>query len=299
MYNQEKINDVAIIGAGPAGISCAIQLKRYGIKPLLLEKNQIGGLLRNANLVENFPGFPQGISGRDLVCKLRLHAENAGLEPVYKNVNRVGFTDGIFSIGTEKSVYKSRFMVIATGTIPGKTEIEIPQAAENRVFYEVYDLCLQENAGKKTVIIGAGDAAFDYALNLAENTCVKEAIILNRGIKTRCLELLKDRAFINNKITYIENKEITRIDEQKERLNLICTGESSIETDYLLFAIGREPNLAFLSREFSEKIEDLKNRKKLFFIGDVKNDIFRQTAIAAGDGIRAAMEVHKAINDAK
>ncbi len=258
-------NNIIIIGAGPAGMSCAIQLRRYGLKPVIIEKNTVGGLLGNANLVENYPGFPGGLTGTALVDKFNEHIKKYNLSPVFDEVCKVKFNDPVFVIKTKKSEYKAKFLVIASGTKPKKFNMP--------VFYEVCDLFKQDLKDKRIAIIGAGDAAFDYALNIADNSPAREVFILNRGTKTKCIPVLKQRALQNPKITYIENAELNENNEY----------------DYFLAAIGREANMDFIN-------PDALNAPGIYLIGDVKNGHFRQTAIAAGDGIRTAMEIYKKIN---
>ncbi len=258
-------NKVIITGAGPAGIACAIQLKRYGITPVVFEKNKPGGLLRNANLVENYPGFPGGIKGVELVEKLTEHLAGYNLCPVSEEVKRISLNnDGLFCVKTQNAAYSANFLVIASGTKPGKFNTEA-----SNVFYEVCELYKHDTRGKKIVIIGSGDAAFDYALNIAGNSRAAGVTILNRGSKTKCIPLLKQRVLKNKNINYIENREL----------------DEGIEYDYILCATGREPDDGFLDNT-------LENSEKVFFAGDVKNGDFRQAAIAAGDGIRAAMGIY-------
>jgi len=297
MTDQEKIYDVAVIGAGPAGISCALQLKRYGIEPLFFEKQRIGGLLHNANLVENYPGFPEGLSGPELTDRFKAHLKAQNLALLYEEVCCVSLRDEVFNIQTGEADYKAGILVLASGTCHKKPDIEISAELAVKVFYEVRDLYEQDLQDKKVIIIGAGDAAFDYALNLAGNSGINEVSILNKSSRTRCIQLLKERAFSNNRITYIENTESQRIEGFLNKIKITCRNGSEFKTDYLLFAIGRQACLDFLSPELSENKEELQTSKKLFLTGDVKNEMFRQTAIAAGDGLRTAMEIYKFLNE--
>ena len=103
-----KTEHVIIIGAGPAGLATAIQLKRYGVHPLLFEREQTGGLLRNANLVENYPGFPQGISGLDLVNLFIRQAQNLSIDVTYEEVIELVYDQGIFQARTARQSYASQ-----------------------------------------------------------------------------------------------------------------------------------------------------------------------------------------------
>lgn len=287
-----NINDVVIIGAGPAGLGAAIQLKRYGIEHILLEKEKVGGLLRNANLVENYPGFPEGIPGPELIKLFKRQLKNVWVKIQFEEVLELDNRKGIFIINTNQRTIISRFVVIASGTKPRKlSNLNISKDFENRIFYEVYPLA--QVANEKIAIIGAGDAAFDYALNLSKKN---EVVILNRGSRVKCLPLLFERGIGNEKISYMENIHIKNIDCFDRYLALTCydtTGEREICVSYLLVATGRDPCLDFLSENLKENLEKLQKSKVLHIIGDVKNDIYRQTAIAVGDGIKAAMEIYR------
>ena len=112
------MQNVAIIGAGPAGIACAVQLARYGYKPLLFEKDIPGGLLKNANLVENYPGFPGGISGISLIKKLGRQLAQQGIQVIFEKVDRVSFQENSYQLTTDKNNYSSDILVVASGTSP-------------------------------------------------------------------------------------------------------------------------------------------------------------------------------------
>ncbi len=289
-----NVNKVVIIGAGPAGISTAIQLKRYNIDPVIIEQDEIGGLLRNANLVENYPGFPEGINGISLVRLFAEQLRNFNVKVCLEKVLEIEFRKDLFHIKTDSRELKSEIAVIASGTKPRKISFKVDsEEIKNRIFYEVYPLLGQKNC--KIVIIGAGDAAFDYALNLSfANTIV----ILNRGGKLSCLPILFERCRKSDKIEYFENIQVTSIIQKENKLLLNCTHKnmqdfSPVVADYLIAAIGREPRLNFLGSELERRLDYLKKLKKLYIIGDVKNEIYRQTAISAGDGVRAAMEIYR------
>jgi len=326
-----KHSKIAIIGAGPAGIACAVQLKRYGLEPLLFEKNQIGGLLRNANLVENYLGFEKGISGKDLVEKFRKNLENSGVTPIFEETQKVSFAEGIFRLETDNGLFTSEILVIASGTKPGsfpychceeeallptkqsKTEIndnlwiasdKCPRNDEMKFFYEIADLPKKDYSGKKFAIVGAGDAAFDYAINLVNNYKVSEVVILNRNDKAKCLPLLEKRAEETGKIEHIKNVTLNSIQGLSNDELLLKSPNGQIPNqvrndkgfDYIIIAIGREACLDFLDENLTKNLSDLQNQELLYFVGDVANGNYRQSSIATGDGIKTAMKINSKIN---
>lgn len=291
------VEQIVIIGAGPAGLTCAIQLCRYGLQPVVLEAKQPGGLLHNANWVENYPGFPGGISGMDLIELFVQHAKSAGVKITRSPATNITYRDDQYWINTPDRTYYSEILVLASGTRPKRlSEIDAIPEVQSRVFYEVYPL-IHEN-GKQFVIIGAGDAAFDYALNLSKHN---QVTILNRNKNVRCLPLLWQRAIDNPGIQYFDQIQLLDGKNSIEGdLELTCEGKTGIfelRTDYLLCAIGRGPNLNFLSDDLRNQMDELISGNKLFVIGDVRNDIFRQTSIAAGDGMHAAMKIYQTIQE--
>lgn len=287
-----QVRDVVIIGAGPAGLATAIQLQRYNIEPVLLEQNEIGGLLRNANLVENYPGFPEGISGLDLVALFEKHLEHAGVRASFERALELEYRDQVFFVQTNHRLITSKIAVIATGTKP--VRIATFPITE-RILCTVYPILGIRN--KKVAIIGAGDAAFDYALNLSRENKVT---ILNRSERVKCIPLLMERCMQSRNISYLHNTTVRAIADEGDRLALTCIqgddhNESHIGADYVVVAIGREPCLDFLGSELERRFEDLIDANRLYLVGDVKNDIYRQTAICAGDGVKAAMQIHQSI----
>ncbi len=305
MTTQTPNKQTIIIGSGPAGITAAIQLKRYGLEPLLLERRELGGLLWNANLVENYPGFPNGVRGEKLIGLMKKQIKRLGVNVKREEVTDVEFEGEKFVVTTKNVKRKCEFLIVASGTKSKPVPDIIAPEARGRVFTEVWPLLGFDR--KTVVIVGAGDAAFDYALNLSKKG--NFVTILNRGETVKCLGLLFERAARESLIRYRAGVAVREIktDETTDRLKLALSevegvkceargGEELIEADYILFAIGREPNLDFLSEEVERHKEELVAAGRLYFVGDVKNELYRQVAIAAGDGLRAAMQIYSVVS---
>jgi len=291
-----KTHDIAIVGAGPAGIAAAVQLKRYSIDPLLFECDNIGGLLRNANLVENYPGFPQGIRGQALVELLRKHPVSANIETKLERVIEVDFSDGLFQLKTTQNNYTCKIVMLASGTRP-KT-LSIPDSdneVESHILYEVHPLL--DTTDKRIAIIGAGDAAFDYALNLAR---FNHVTINNRSSKISCLPLLWERAKKNVKIEYRDDCLLEHVSSTGSGLELTWRKNGKDwkeEVHFLLAAIGRTPVIDYLSESLQSRLTEFTAKGIMYLIGDVNNGIYRQFSIAAGDGVKAAMIAAHKLNE--
>jgi thioredoxin reductase len=273
----------AIIGAGPAGIAAGIQLHRSGGDYVIFEKDRIGGLIHNANLIENYPGFPNGLSGLKFASLLEKHADKMNLNIKFESVIEVNFANNIFSIHTDNSKYQADILIVASGTRPVKEiGIDIPAHLREKVFYEVKDIPDIKN--ESIGIIGGGDAAFDYALGLAENNRV---VILIRDSGAKCLPLLAARADYNPNIEIYNQTKALSIKDRGDKILLNCVKEGNfvdLQFDKLIIAIGRVPQLDFM-RDIPHKCD------RIGYIGDVANGIYRQATIAAADGIRAAMKI--------
>ncbi|NOS86644.1 MAG: NAD(P)/FAD-dependent oxidoreductase [Ignavibacteria bacterium] len=290
---NKRSEEVIIIGGGPAGMSCAIQLKRCGIVPLIFDGDSIGGMLRYANLIENYPGFPGGIKGADLVKRFKDQFKLEKLKCLHQNVLKLKYKQGQFEVITGSSSFTSRFLVIATGTKPRLiNDLEIEPSLAVSISYGIDGLTTKKN--KHFVIVGAGDLAFDYSLSLRE---YNKITILNRNGIPKCIPLLSERVKIRSNITYCKKAKLISIERSgKNKLKILYRSSkvgSVIVADRLIFAIGRVPNLDLIDSEFNKEFNLLKRSGRLFVIGDAANDHYRQSAIAAGDGIKAAMKIYE------
>jgi thioredoxin reductase (NADPH) len=294
---MDQVNGVTIVGAGPAGIAASIYLKRAELHPILLEKNEPGGLLRHAFLVENYPGFPGGITGIELVERFveQLHAAEVSITK--SGVKHVRHHDDTFLIETDQGRLVSSAIIIASGTTPRKLGIKVSASIKGTLlFYDPRSIPLRGNGVKKRIlVIGGGDIAFDYTLTLLN--WGHEVTIVSRSEPT-CLPILQERVR-NNGATIQIMSSPEEIVEHRDDILLRCRRNNHVEelpADYILVACGRDPNTSFLSPTLKKCFDNTSDFPQtcipgLYFAGDVIRGTYRQVGVAVGDGIHAAMMV--------
>ena len=275
---NQTIYDSIIIGGGPAGMMAAIQLKRTGKNVIIIEKNEIGGLLRNANWVENYLGFPEGITGHELVQHFINHLSSHDVPVIQTSVTEVKKSQPLEVI-TNQETFQTRSVILATGTTPRKLNLPGEEDA-TRLFYERVDFCQSPiyKELQKVIIIGGGDVGFDSALNLKNQNI--QPHILTRG-ELCCLPLLKQRAQEKN-ITHHTNIQFHEIKNKDNQISVI-TNQGEFTANAILVTIGRNPSII--------ETNNLGEKDGLFFTGDVKNGIKRHVQIATGDALSTALEV--------
>ena len=288
----------AVVGAGPCGVAAAVQLRRSGVPVLLFEREDVGGLLWNAGRVENYPGFPRGISGPALCRLLGRHLARVGVSPRFEEVRSAARVEGepsFFRLHTASgAVYHASVLVVATGTRPVRGVVPGEEALRGRrVFHEVKDL-YDRARGARVAVLGGGDAAYDYALNLAARGARVE--LLRRG-PARCLPLLAERAAAEEAVTVEAPVTVRAVEGGGRGVCLRVDGPGgarTLEADFLLVACGRAPEDGLLSglRGAAPAAGGGGTPSLppgLYAGGDVVRGPFRQAGIAVGDGLLAAM----------
>jgi thioredoxin reductase (NADPH) len=299
--------EAVIIGGGPAGLTAGIYLMRAGIKTVLLEKGIVGGTPLNTEHVENYPGFPEGITGRELMGLMIAQARHFGLSirefSAVEGVQKVGEQ---FMVKTGGGTIEAPGLIVTTGTeaiklgIPGEQEFQgrgISYCATcDGMFFSDLDVA----------VIGGGDAAVEEGMTLAN--MARHVYVIHRRDSLRAQKILQERAFRNDKMEFLWNKTPVRIKggEQVESIILEDTkthGVTELAVSGVFFYVGSEADTAFLDglvrRDEAGFIfagEDLATGTAgLFVAGDVRKKSLRQVTTAVGDGALAAVNLERYI----
>jgi thioredoxin reductase (NADPH) len=302
-----EIRNVIIIGSGPAGYTAGIYTARAGLKPLLFEGSvTAGGALMNTTDVENFPGFPDGIMGPDLMDGLRKQAERFGAELVTDDVIEVDLTGPVKRVvdGNDE-VHLARTVIIATGS--GYRELGLPD--EKRLSGHGVSWCATCDGfffrEKRIFVVGGGDTAMEEATFL---TRFGESVtVVHRRDELRASKIMQERALANPKISFAWNSEVAAIlgEDRVTGLRLRDTGtgeEREVAADGLFIAIGHEPRSDLfkgqieLDDEGYVKVDAPSTRTNLegvFACGDVVDHVYRQAITAAGTGCAAALDAER------
>lgn len=304
---MENIEDVIIIGSGPAGYTAAIYAARAELKPLLFEGKEPGGQLMTTTDVENFPGFSKGIMGPDLMKEMKEQAERFGTRIVVDMVTSVDFSGDVHIVKTEDKEYRAKTVIISTGASARRLGLE----SEKALYGKGVSACATCDGfffkGKELVVVGGGDSAMEEATFLTK--FATKVTILNRSENYRGSTFMIEKARANDKIEFIENVSVSEVLGVEEgrvtgvKLKNAKTGEETeFKTDGMFVAIGHKPNTDMFKDILDmDKIGYLVNENGgvatkipgVFACGDVMDKKYRQAITAAGTGCMAALEAER------
>jgi thioredoxin reductase (NADPH) len=300
------VNDVIIIGSGCAGLTAAIYTGRANLNPLVIDGYEPGGQLSLTTMVENFPGFPDGILGPDLIENMRKQAQRFGAQFKAGAITEVDLSGPPFIITAGKDVYETRALIIASGASARTLGLE----SERKLLGRGVSTCATCDGyffrGKEIAVVGGGDSAMEESNFLTK--FASRVHLLHRRPDFRASKIMVDRARANEKIHFVTPvvvEEITDVSKGGvETLRLRDTQtnkESNLDVEGVFVAIGHDPN----TKVFRGKLDmdengylithhgSQTNVPAVFAAGDVQDHHYRQAVTAAGSGCMAAMDAEK------
>lgn len=310
---QGILYDVVIIGGGPSGLTTAIYTARDGMKTLVLERESTGGLAATTELVENYPGFPEGINGLELMERFRKQAERFGASIVeFEEVVKVDpVREGLIEVHTEEGeVYQGKTVVIATGSRPKK--LNVP--GEDDYYGKGVSYCATCDGpffkGKDVIIIGAGNSGLQEGLQVLEYA--RKVTFLEFLPYSRAEQILQDRVRSHDNSTMIFNQRVTEIKGDKTVTGVVAidreTGEEKVyPADGVFIYVGYSPYTGFVKdivtlNKWGYIETDGRMRTQvpgLYATGDVRADNPAQLSVSVGDGTKAALDIREFIQKLK
>lgn len=301
---------VAIIGSGPAGFTAALYAGRANLRPVVFEGMQPGGQLTITTEVENFPGFPKGIMGPELMELFRQQAHRFGATSVYKNVTRVDFSSKPFKFWTDEEMHTADAVIISTGA--SAQLLGLPSEKEF-MGYGVSACATCDGfffKNQEVVVVGGGDSAIEEASFLTK--FASKVSIIHRREELRASKIMQDRAFKNPKISFLWNSVVEEILGTTEngkktvtgvKLKNVKTGEvATFKTDGVFMGIGHKPNTDLFKGQLdmdnvgyliTQGRSTKTNIPGVFAAGDVSDSVYRQAISAAGMGCMAAIDAER------
>ena len=305
------MNNVIIIGSGPAGWTAAIYASRADLKPLLFEGGEPGGQLMTTTDVENFPGFPKGVQGPELMQVMKEQAARFGTEIISAHVDKLEKTADGFEVTAAEKTYRAKTVIISTGATARRLGLD----SEKALYGKGVSACATCDGfffkGKKVIVVGGGDSAIEEASFLTR--FADKVYIVHRRNELRASKIMQERMKKNEKIEMIWNASVDGILGKEVdhvtgvRLKDSTTGElRDMEIDGVFAAIGHEPNVDLVKDlvDLDEKNyvktsfgTSQTNIPGLFACGDVQDSRYRQAITAAGSGCMAALDAEKYLAD--
>ncbi|WP_194925502.1 thioredoxin-disulfide reductase [Catenulispora pinisilvae] len=308
---MSEIRNVIIIGSGPAGYTAAVYTARAGLNPLVFAGSvTAGGALMNTTEVENFPGFPEGIMGPDLMDNMQKQAERFGAELVFDDVTAVDLTGPIKKVtDSAGTVHEAHTVIVSTGS--AYKELGLPD--EKRLSGKGVSWCATCDGfffkGQDIVVVGGGDTAMEEALFLTRFG--QTVTVVHRRDELRASKVMQERAFANPKISFVWDSEVAGIEGDAHVTGVLLrnlkTGEETLKPAGALFvAIGHLPRTELfrgvldLDDEGYIKVDSPTTRTSLpavYAAGDVVDHTYRQAITAAGTGCAAALDAERHLSE--
>jgi thioredoxin reductase (NADPH) len=298
--------NVTVIGSGPAGLTAALYSARANLKPLLIEGVEAGGQLMLTTMVENFPGFRDGIMGPELMADMRVQAERFGTEIIQGNVTKVDLGRRPFKLEVSDSTIYTETLIIATGA--SARLLGLP--AERALLGHGVSTCATCDGfffkGKPIAVVGGGDSALEEALFLTK--FASKVTLVHRRDTLRASKIMQDKAFANEKIDFAWNNEVQDIlDTSKGVVTGVVLRDTmsgaiaELPVEGIFVAIGHTPNTGLFAHQlemddngYLVTVQGTKtNVPGVFACGDVQDHIYRQAITAAGTGCMAAMDAER------
>jgi thioredoxin reductase (NADPH) len=291
--------DVIIIGGGPAGLTAGIYASRARLKTLLVESYSVACQAVTTDHIENYPGFPEGINGFELIKKFKKQAEKFGTEFIAAEVKEIKEAKPGWQIVTEDKTYTALSIIIATGASPKRLDVPGEDKFRGRgvSYCATCDGALFKN--KEVVVVGGGDTALEEALFLTR--FVKKAAVIHRRDALRGTKILQERVFADKKIEFVWGSVVTEIVGAGKvaavKIKNVKTGAvTDFACDGVFIFVGYTPNTGFLKGavpldEAGYIISDdncLTSKPGIFAAGDCRKKLLRQVVTAAGEGATAA-----------
>jgi thioredoxin reductase (NADPH) len=307
--HKDKSNryDIIILGSGPAGLTAAIYTSRARLKTLVLSGSLPGGQLMTTSEVENFPGFPKGIFGPELMMNIREQAGRFGANIVDDSATQVDFKHKPFRVLTTDNEYEANAVIISTGATPRKLGVKGEEELGGRGVSYCATCDGPFFKGQDLIVVGGGDSAMEEAIFLTK--FAKSVQIVHRRDKLRASKILQDHALSNPKIKFVWNSVIKEI-KGDGKVNSVTIqnlkdDEVEVKCGGIFIAIGHEPNTSIfkgqleLDEQGYVKVRDhtKTNVEGIFAAGDVHDSRYRQAVTAAGLGCMAALDAEKYLQE--